>query len=115
MLHEDSVNIADIESNNGGRGFARAVERVLKQKYKTNKTRVQWFHQSKNKTARILSNATWVMDHIYFPVNWKDRWPEYYNAMATYQREGKNKYDDAPDCTTGIAEKVGQGSAFSFD
>ena len=115
MLHEDNVNTADIESNNGGRGFARAVERVLKQKYKTNKTRIQWFHQSKNKPARILSNATWVMDHIYFPVNWKDRWPEYYSAMSTYQREGKNKYDDAPDCTTGIAEKVGQGSAFSFD
>lgn len=115
MLNDDQVNIADIESNNGGRGFARAVERILKQKYKTNKTRIQWFHQSKNKAARILSNATWVMDHVYFPVNWMDRWPEYYAAMTTYQREGKNKYDDAPDCTTGIAEKVGRGSAFSFD
>lgn len=115
MLYDDQVNVADIESNNGGRGFARSVERILKQKYKSNKTRIQWFHQSKNKTARILSNATWVMDHIYFPVNWMDRWPEYYTAMSTYQREGKNKYDDAPDATTGIAEKVSQGSAFSFD
>ena len=55
------------------------------------------------------------MDHIYFPVNWMDRWPEYYEAMVTYQREGKNKYDDAPDATTGIAEKLSQGSTFSFD
>lgn len=115
MLHDDQVNVADIESNNGGRGFARSVERILKERYRSNKTRIQWFHQSKNKTARILSNATWVMDHIYFPVNWMDRWPEYYTAMVTYQREGKNKYDDAPDATTGIAEKVSQGSAFSFD
>jgi len=115
MLFDDKVNIADIESNNGGRGFARSVERILLEKFKTNRTRINTFHQTKNKTARIISNATWVMDHVYFPVNWRDRWPEYYDAMTKYQREGKNKHDDAPDCTTGIAEKIGQGSAFSFD
>lgn len=115
MLHEDGVNVAHVESNNGGRGFARAVEKILSEKYKSNKTRINWFHQSKNKQARIFSNSTWVMDHIYFPVNWKDRWPEYYEAMTKYQREGKNKHDDAPDATTGIAEKIGQGGTFSFE
>ncbi|NFL75520.1 terminase [Clostridium sporogenes] len=115
MLFENKVNIADIESNNGGRGFARSVERILKEKFNSNKTKVKWFHQSKNKKARILSNATWVMDHIYYPVNWRDRWLEYYNAMVKYQREGKNKHDDAPDATTGIAENVGKGNSISFD
>ncbi len=105
-LYEHGVNIADIESNNGGRGFARSVERILKEVHRSNKTRIKWFHQSKNKVARILSNSTWVMDHIYFPVNWRDRWPEYYSAMTKYQREGKNKHDDAPDATTGIAENI---------
>lgn len=104
-LYENNVNIADIESNNGGRGFARSVERILKDEFKSNKTKIKWFHQSKNKVARILSNSTWVMDHIYFPVNWRDRWPEYYKAMVSYQREGKNKHDDAPDATTGVAEQ----------
>lgn len=104
-LFENNVNIADIESNNGGRGFARSVERILKDTFKSNKTRVKWFHQSKNKVARILSNSTWVMDHIYFPSNWRDKWPEYYKAMVSYQREGKNKHDDAPDATTGVAEQ----------
>lgn len=115
MLYENGVNVADIESNNGGRGFARAIERILKEKHGSNKTRLKWFHQSKNKKARILSNATWVMDHVYFPVNWRDRWSEYYEAMNKYQKEGKNKHDDAPDATTGIAEKVGSGSVYSFD
>ncbi|EJO5347153.1 phage terminase large subunit [Clostridium botulinum] len=115
MLYENEVNIADIESNNGGRGFARSVERILKERFNSNKTRVKWFHQSKNKKARILSNATWVMDHIYYPINWRDRWPEYHKAMNKYQREGKNKHDDAPDATTGIAEKIGQGNSISFD
>lgn len=113
MLYENEVNRADIESNNGGRGFARAVERILREKHKSNKTKIKWFHQSKNKKARIISNATWVMDHIYFPVNWRDRWPEYYKAMTTYQREGKNKHDDAPDATTGIAETIEKGGVIT--
>ena len=106
MLYQDGVNRADIESNNGGEGFARNVKRILKETFGSNKTVIKPFHQSKNKEARILSNSTWVMEHIYFPSNWKDRWPEYYNAMIKYQREGKNKHDDAPDATTGIAEKI---------
>ena len=115
MLYEDNVNIADIESNNGGRGFARQVERILHEKYRTNRVQINWFHQSKNKKARILSNSTWVMNHVYFPVNWKDRFPEYYEAMTKYQKEGKNLHDDAPDATTGIAEKINAGQTFSFD
>ena len=54
------------------------------------------------------------MNHIYFPSNWKDRFPEYYDAMVKYQKEGKNKHDDAPDATTGVAEKLNQGETFSF-
>lgn len=115
MLHNDKVNIADIESNNGGRGFARQVERLLFEKYKSNRVQVNAFHQSKNKKARILSNSTWVMNHIYFPINWADKFPEYYAAMIKYQKEGKNLHDDAPDATTGIAEKIGQGDTFSFE
>ena len=113
-LYELEVNRALIESNNGGKGFARSVERILKDKYKSNKTRIKWFHQSQNKIARILSNSTWVMDHIYYPRNWKDKWPEYYNAMNKYQREGKNKHDDAPDATTGIAENIGKRGLRTF-
>lgn len=107
-LFENKVNLAWIESNNGGRGFARSVERILKEKYQSNKTKVNWFHQSKNKVARILSNATWVMDHVYFPEGWRNKWPELYQALTTYQKEGKNAHDDAPDALTGIAEKMGK-------
>ena len=105
-LFEYGVNRAKIESNNGGRGFARSVNSILKQEYKSNKTKVRWFHQSENKIARILSNSTWVMNHIYYPKNWKDRWPDYYKAMHKYQREGNNAHDDAPDATTGVAENT---------
>lgn len=118
MLYKDKVSRATIESNNGGRGFARSVKRILQEELGSNYTSIRWFHQSKNKIARILSNATWVMEHIYYPEDWRNRWPEYYAAMSKYQREGKNKHDDAPDATTGIAEDVSAGAnvkAFRVD
>ena len=107
MFYDNKVNVARIESNNGGRGFARNVKRILEQELDSNYTVIRPFHQSQNKIARILTNATWVMEHIYYPANWRDRWPDYYKAMIKYQRSGKNKNDDAPDCTTGIAEDIG--------
>lgn len=105
-LIEYDASRAKIESNNGGRGFARAVGRILKEVYNSNRTRIKWFHQSENKVARILSNSTRVMDHVYYPVNWMDRWPEYYESMVKYQREGKNAHDDAQDATTGVVENI---------
>ena len=104
-LHEYKVNVADIESNNGGRGFARTIERLLQEKYHSNHCKIKWFHQSKNKQARILSNSTWIMEHVYFPINWKDKWQEFAKAILEYQKEGKNKHDDGPDTLTGVAEK----------
>lgn len=115
LLHSSGVNIADIESNNGGRGFARNVEREMRDHLHSNKTIIRPFTQTKNKQARIYSNSAWVMKHVYFPEDWQNRWPEYYKAMMKYQKEGKNKHDDAPDATTGIAEKIGAGNIFSFD
>lgn len=114
MLYEDGVDVSKIESNNGGRSFARNVERILQEKFDSNHTTIKWFHQSKNKQARIYSNSSWVVQHIYYPKDWKNRWPEYYNAMNRYQREGQNKHDDAPDATTGIAENCGKKSGISI-
>ena len=115
MLYDDEVNVADMESNNGGRGFARNVKTILKEKFGSNKCRINWFHQSKNKTARIISNSTWVMDHIYFPENWADRWPDFFESMSRYQKEGDNEHDDAQDATTGVAEKCNAKDLFGFD
>jgi predicted phage terminase large subunit-like protein len=100
----NKVNAALIESNNGGRGFARNVIRLIWDNFRTKSVNVTWFHQSKNKKARILTNSTFIMNHVYFPVMWKSKWPEFYKAVTTYQKEGKNAHDDACDSLTGIAE-----------
>ena len=105
LLAKHEVNVFYPESNNGGRGFARAVSRELKG-YKWRGTTIRPFHQSQNKDARIRSNATFVMDYIYFPADWATRWEDYYLAMTQYSAKGGNKRDDAPDATTGVAEKM---------
>lgn len=97
---------AAVESNNGGRGFARNVERLLWEQYQTRSVNIEWFHQGANKHARIMTGATFVMQHLLFPSDWAQRWPRYYAAMVSYQKTGKNKHDDAPDATTGVAETI---------
>lgn len=109
LLERAETKQAMIESNNGGRGFARNVIRHLKDnEYRCS---VRWFHQSKNKRARILTNAANVQNYVRFPVDWAIRWPEFYKALTSYQKEGKNKHDDAPDAITGIVEYMGKGKA----
>lgn len=103
MLTKDHVGYANIESNNGGRGFARNVQRELKELNNIH-TKIHWFHQSENKQARILSNSTAVMNNIYFPVNWEDKFPEFARHIKHYIRDGKNEHDDAEDCLTGVYE-----------
>jgi predicted phage terminase large subunit-like protein len=102
-LSRNKTRQCTIESNNGGRAFARNVERLLRDKQGS--CSVDWFHQSENKVSRILTNAPIVKDKLLMPVGWEHKWPEFYKAMIGFQREGKNKHDDAPDCATGICEK----------
>lgn len=102
MTAKNGVREARIESNNGGRGFARSVKKHLAAMGYA--CTVIPFTQGKNKQARILTGATLVMSAMRFPVDWETRWPEYAEAMKRYQREGKNAHDDAPDATTGVVE-----------
>jgi predicted phage terminase large subunit-like protein len=94
-----------VESNNGGRGFARNVEAKLK-KRKNKKCKVTWFHQSKNKKTRILVNSANVMEQIIMPEGWEKKYPKFYEDIRKYQRKGKNKHDDGPDTLTGIVEVI---------
>jgi len=105
MLHENNVNLATIESNSGGRGFARAVEKIVKFEYNNNKIVISTFHQSKNKDSRIFSNSARVQKIIKFPKDWATMWPRFHDAVMSHMKEGKNKHDDAPDTLTGVAEQ----------
>lgn len=100
MLRRSDTRQAAVESNNGGRGFARAVQARVPE------IRVEWFHQSGNKEARILSNAATVVHLLRFPRGWNQCWPEMYAHLTTYRRQFRaNRWHDAADVLTGIIER----------
>lgn len=104
LLIKNQVNVSKIESNNGGRGFSRNVKAIFKKKNHT-KTVIKWFHQGDNKEARIFSNSASVNNEIVFPDDWHIRWPIFYKHVTKYKKIfSANKFDDAPDTLTGIAE-----------
>lgn len=106
-LADNGIRECIIESNNGGRGFARNVIRELAKIGDNAKgCCVTWFHQSKNKRTRIIVNATNVMEQIIMPEGWERRWPLFAKAVKGYQRKGKNAHDDVADGLTGFAELV---------
>lgn len=105
MIISNSIQDIIIESNNGGRAFARNVERKLKEK-KYYSGIVKWFHQSTNKLSRILSNASNVENRIFYPVGWNYRFVEYHKFIKSFMRSKANVHDDCPDTITGIVEMM---------
>ena len=98
MFERSDTRYSRIESNSGGRYFATKVAAKTKAK-------VSWFHQSKNKESRILTNAATVNQTIVMPYDWKQRWPLFASHVQKYKRLFRaNKYHDAPDVLTGIVE-----------
>ena len=108
LLMSGEVSEARIESNNGGRGFARNVERLLIEKYQSNKTDIRAIPQTHNKESRILASSAWVANHIYMPQNWRIRFPDFYRQVMNYQKKGKNEHDDAVDVLASIYEYVSE-------
>jgi len=109
QFQRNKVKIANIESNNGGRGFARVVDKGAVS------THVQWFHQSSNKEARIFSNSATVNNRVVMPKDWFLRWPRFYSDIVKYKKLFKaNKFDDGPDTLTGIVEIETVPEIFTF-
>lgn len=100
------VNHAKIESNSGGRGFARSVERISRE-LGNKKTKFQPFPQSGNKVSRITNNSSTVQNIIMYPDDWAYRWEKFYNSMNTFMAlscEDDEGHDDAQDTITGVVE-----------
>lgn len=108
MLSKHGINKATIESNNGGRGFARAVEKQCRA-MGNNITRFKWFHQGNNKNVRIFNQSAAAQNITYFPVGWDKMWPKFHSDITSYMKVGKNDHDDAPDALTGTVEERPNG------
>ena len=105
MLTRHLVAECNVESNNGGRGFQRAVEKQCRMMGNA-KTKFHWFTQTDNKDVRIFSNSAAVQNLTYMPEGWERLFPEFNKAITGYLKAGKNEHDDAPDALTGTIEKM---------
>lgn len=97
---------ARIESNNGGRGFARAVKRILNVILRSYRCAVEYFAQTANKYTRIYTYSANVMCDMYFPEGWNRLWPEFYYSVTSYRKDNKRKsvHDDSCDALSGCIE-----------
>lgn len=107
IINNDIIETV-IENNYGGSSFPLLLKNVIgklcKEKGIVNKYVIQEISQRGNKLARIITNAPIVSARLYFNKNWKYKHREFYNHVTTFQREGKNKHDDAEDAMTGFVE-----------
>ena len=92
-----------IESNNGGGGFGRSVQRIMAEKGYTG-CQFEMFHQTENKVARILSNATSVSNSMLMPDDWKYLWPAAHRDLVNASRSAKWLHDDIYDAVTGTVQ-----------
>jgi len=97
---KNKVRQSRIESNNGGKGFARVIKKSI-----GSFCEVTWFHQSKNKIARIFSNSASVNNLIVMPHGWESKYPVFHKHVTTFKKDvAKNKHDDCADALTGVYE-----------
>ncbi len=106
MLYRNKTEFVLCESNSGGKGFARNVQKILDSRYENHNCYIEWFHQSDNKESKIFSNAAKVMNRVLFPADWEKRWPEAYESFTKYLRKGKNEHDDLQDVLSEIVSRI---------
>lgn len=105
MISAGNITEAEFESNNGGKGYARNIEREL-EKIGNTRTQVKWTPQSQNKEARIITSSAWVQNNVYMPPNWTSKYPEFASEVLGYVAGGKNEHDDGVDTLATIYERV---------
>jgi predicted phage terminase large subunit-like protein len=98
------VKVAFTEANNGGRGFARNVRRLMRNKVCIFMDKIQ----TANKEARIIVSSGWVQQYVWFPVGWKTLWADLYKQIMNYNIKGKNQLDDGVDTLAYVYERCTQ-------
>lgn len=107
LINKWRVNEADIESNNGGRGFSRSIEKyvcaVVNQRYETG-----------NKESRIFSNRAKVNRDIVFPIGWEYKFDKFHSHITKFKKFYKaNKTDDGADVLSNMVIRKDEG--FTLD
>ena len=108
VLNRHKVRQVQYERNAAGGRTAAKVQEIVKEqggvtKFTTKAT-------TSNKSAKILSNSSWIKDHILFLDDAKiiknSPYAKMMDLLTMYTITGKNKHDDVPDGLSQYAEFV---------
>jgi predicted phage terminase large subunit-like protein len=104
-LIKNKVTLCRIESNSGGRSFARNVENILRSQGSS--TTIEAKPTTQNKGTRMLLKSGMIKEFFWFR-NDNEMSTDYKQFMqqlcSTFKDVSKNKHDDAADCITMGAE-----------
>lgn len=95
LLDENKVSYCRIETNGMGAIFIKMLRDMTK-------TPLLKVNNNQNKDTRIIMNSSYVLRKFRFLDGQIGEYGQYLNNLKAYQKEGKNKNDDAPDATTGL-------------
>jgi predicted phage terminase large subunit-like protein len=114
LLIRNNTQDCDIESNAGGRSFARNVIRILREK-NHGEISINDHWQKQNKESRIITSAPNCMRTILMPPDWIERFPLFSNELLRFKKLfSANSFDDAADSLTGVYEKSGIDPSSDF-
>ena len=93
------------ESNNGGKGYAIEVRRLI-EKYIL--ATVTWRHAGTNKGTRILMESGYIKEFCYFRNDYKrgSDYDKFMSQLTTYLKSGKSAHDDAADSMAGLSNFI---------
>jgi predicted phage terminase large subunit-like protein len=95
-LDKWNVSYCRVESNSMGAMFSRNLQ-------KSTKTRILQVHNQTNKMTRILMQSAFILNTFNFVKKEDPSFYQFIENMFSFSKEGKNKNDDAPDCTAGLS------------
>lgn len=113
LLIRNGTDRCTIESNSGGRQFARNVRRIIEPLAKTT---IIDKPTTQNKETRILMKSGFVKENFYFRNDYPrdGDYAKFMRQLKSYAKAGKNAHDDAADAITGLAETIDKKPTFRF-
>lgn len=95
-LNQWNVSYCRVESNNMGAMFARHLQRETTAK-------ILQVNNTTNKQTRIIMQSAYIQQAWIFIKKTDSENVQFLQSLLAYTKDGKNKNDDAPDCSAGLA------------
>jgi predicted phage terminase large subunit-like protein len=106
LIFRNKCMYEEIESNNGGRQYARNIKRLLDEK--NYQCSINSRTNTKNKPTRIITQAGYIKEYFKFRDDYLpgSDYDKFFRQLTGYVKLGRNTHDDACDACTGLSEMI---------